>query len=168
MWGEAHKLVPVAFGVKKLVLSCVVEDDKVRFFVFSRYPSHVLRWTGGPSAAIFVRDKNHDRDGPFPCLIENPAAVDDAVVCPSSFGAVWNVSATPTLYVPFGCAFVHPCPIFSFDYSLVSCLGVISNRSLHFRVCCLHGVSVSTGGRWAWRTSLTLSKRLRTTSSRWT
>ncbi|CAM9315207.1 unnamed protein product [Sphacelaria rigidula] len=28
-WGEAHKLVPVAFGVKKLVLSCVVEDDKV-------------------------------------------------------------------------------------------------------------------------------------------
>lgn len=29
-WGEAHKLVPVAFGVKKLVLSCVVEDDKVR------------------------------------------------------------------------------------------------------------------------------------------
>lgn len=32
VWGEAHKLVPVAFGVKKLVLSCVVEDDKVRFF----------------------------------------------------------------------------------------------------------------------------------------
>lgn len=31
VWGEAHKLVPVAFGVKKLVLSCVVEDDKVRF-----------------------------------------------------------------------------------------------------------------------------------------
>lgn len=30
VWGEAHKLVPVAFGVKKLVLSCVVEDDKVR------------------------------------------------------------------------------------------------------------------------------------------
>eukprot|EP00903_Cladosiphon_okamuranus_P010838 g10239.t1 len=29
VWGEAHKLVPVAFGVKKLVLSCVVEDDKV-------------------------------------------------------------------------------------------------------------------------------------------
>lgn len=29
-WGEAHKLVPVAFGVKKLVLSCVVEDDKVK------------------------------------------------------------------------------------------------------------------------------------------
>ena len=32
VWGEAHKLVPVAFGVKKLVLSCVVEDDKVMFF----------------------------------------------------------------------------------------------------------------------------------------
>lgn len=31
VWGEAHKLVPVAFGVKKLVLSCVVEDDKVIF-----------------------------------------------------------------------------------------------------------------------------------------
>lgn len=30
VWGEAYKLVPVAFGVKKLVLSCVVEDDKVR------------------------------------------------------------------------------------------------------------------------------------------
>lgn len=29
VWGEAYKLVPVAFGVKKLVLSCVVEDDKV-------------------------------------------------------------------------------------------------------------------------------------------
>ncbi|CAM9344035.1 unnamed protein product [Discosporangium mesarthrocarpum] len=28
-WGEAMKLVPVAFGVKKLVISCVVEDDKV-------------------------------------------------------------------------------------------------------------------------------------------
>ncbi|CAN0132623.1 unnamed protein product [Ascophyllum nodosum] len=28
-WGEAYKLVPVAFGVKKLVLSCVVEDAKV-------------------------------------------------------------------------------------------------------------------------------------------
>lgn len=30
VWGEAHKLVPVAFGVKKLVLSCVVIDSKVR------------------------------------------------------------------------------------------------------------------------------------------
>lgn len=30
VWGEAHKLVPVAFGVKKLVLSCVVVDSKVR------------------------------------------------------------------------------------------------------------------------------------------
>lgn len=29
-WGEAYKLAPVAFGVKKLILSCVVEDDKVR------------------------------------------------------------------------------------------------------------------------------------------
>lgn len=29
-WGEAFKLVPVAFGVKKLVLSCVVVDSKVR------------------------------------------------------------------------------------------------------------------------------------------
>ncbi|CAM9193739.1 unnamed protein product [Ectocarpus sp. 6 AP-2014] len=29
VWGEAHKLVPVAFGVKKLVLSCVVVDSKV-------------------------------------------------------------------------------------------------------------------------------------------
>lgn len=29
-WGEAYKLVPVAFGVKKLVLSCVVVDSKVR------------------------------------------------------------------------------------------------------------------------------------------
>ncbi|CAM9251691.1 unnamed protein product [Choristocarpus tenellus] len=29
VWGEAYKLVPVAFGVKKLVLSCVVEDSKV-------------------------------------------------------------------------------------------------------------------------------------------
>lgn len=30
VWGEAYKLVPVAFGVKKLVLSCVVVDSKVR------------------------------------------------------------------------------------------------------------------------------------------
>lgn len=30
VWGEAHKLVPVAFGVKKLVLSCVVVDSKVK------------------------------------------------------------------------------------------------------------------------------------------
>lgn len=30
VWGEAHKLVPVAFGVKKLVLSCVVVDSKAR------------------------------------------------------------------------------------------------------------------------------------------
>lgn len=30
-WGEAFKLVPVAYGVQKLVLSCVVEDDKVKF-----------------------------------------------------------------------------------------------------------------------------------------
>ncbi|CAN0034686.1 unnamed protein product [Phaeothamnion confervicola] len=29
VWGEAYKLVPVAFGVKKLVISCVVEDEKV-------------------------------------------------------------------------------------------------------------------------------------------
>ncbi|CAN0384274.1 unnamed protein product, partial [Laminaria digitata] len=29
VWGEAYKLVPVAFGVKKLVLSCVVVDSKV-------------------------------------------------------------------------------------------------------------------------------------------
>lgn len=30
VWGEAHKLVAVAYGVQKLVMSCVVEDDKVR------------------------------------------------------------------------------------------------------------------------------------------
>lgn len=30
VWGEAYKLMPVAYGVMKLVLSCVVEDDKVR------------------------------------------------------------------------------------------------------------------------------------------
>ncbi|CAM9634524.1 unnamed protein product [Discosporangium mesarthrocarpum] len=29
VWGEAFKEVPVAFGVKKLVVSCVIEDDKV-------------------------------------------------------------------------------------------------------------------------------------------
>ncbi len=28
-WGEAHKLVPVAFGIKKLVVSCIVIDDLV-------------------------------------------------------------------------------------------------------------------------------------------
>ncbi|CAM9553222.1 unnamed protein product, partial [Chrysoparadoxa australica] len=27
VWGEACNLVPVAFGVKKIVLSCVVEDE---------------------------------------------------------------------------------------------------------------------------------------------
>ncbi len=29
MWGEACNLVPVAFGIKKLVLSVVIEDEKV-------------------------------------------------------------------------------------------------------------------------------------------
>lgn len=33
VWGEAYKLVPVAFGVKKLVLSCVVEDNKASVVV---------------------------------------------------------------------------------------------------------------------------------------
>jgi len=28
-WGEAHKLVPVAFGIKKLIVSCIVIDDEV-------------------------------------------------------------------------------------------------------------------------------------------
>uniref|UniRef100_A0A6V1SIK5 Translation elongation factor EF1B beta/delta subunit guanine nucleotide exchange domain-containing protein n=1 Tax=Heterosigma akashiwo TaxID=2829 RepID=A0A6V1SIK5_HETAK len=28
-WGEGIKLVPVAFGIKKLIMSCVVEDEKV-------------------------------------------------------------------------------------------------------------------------------------------
>ncbi|CAM9115794.1 unnamed protein product [Heterosigma akashiwo] len=29
VWGEGIKLVPVAFGIKKLIMSCVVEDEKV-------------------------------------------------------------------------------------------------------------------------------------------
>ncbi|CAM9745278.1 unnamed protein product, partial [Heterosigma akashiwo] len=29
VWGEGMKLVPVAFGIKKLIMSCVVEDEKV-------------------------------------------------------------------------------------------------------------------------------------------
>jgi translation elongation factor EF-1beta len=29
VWGSS-KLVPVAFGVKKLQIQCVIEDDKVR------------------------------------------------------------------------------------------------------------------------------------------
>lgn len=29
VWGEAHKLVAVAFGVQKLVISAVIEDEKV-------------------------------------------------------------------------------------------------------------------------------------------
>jgi elongation factor 1-beta len=29
VWGESFKLEPVAFGVKKLVMSCVIDDDKV-------------------------------------------------------------------------------------------------------------------------------------------
>ena len=28
------KLVPLAYGIKKLQISCVVEDDKVCFFFF--------------------------------------------------------------------------------------------------------------------------------------
>ena len=28
-WGQEHKLVPVAYGIKKLIISCVVEDEKV-------------------------------------------------------------------------------------------------------------------------------------------
>jgi elongation factor 1-beta len=34
IWGSS-KLVPVAFGVKKLQIQCVVEDDKVSAFFFS-------------------------------------------------------------------------------------------------------------------------------------
>merc|ERR1711970_1228587 len=29
VWGSTHKLVPLAFGIKKLVITAVVEDDKV-------------------------------------------------------------------------------------------------------------------------------------------
>eukprot|EP01084_Bolivina_argentea_P111418 198795_1 len=29
IWGEAYNLVPVAFGIKKLVISVVIEDEKV-------------------------------------------------------------------------------------------------------------------------------------------
>jgi len=29
VWGATHKLVPLAFGIKKLVITAVVEDDKV-------------------------------------------------------------------------------------------------------------------------------------------
>ena len=32
VWG-AFNLVPVAYGVKKLVCNCVIEDDKVCVFV---------------------------------------------------------------------------------------------------------------------------------------
>ena len=28
-WGEGQQLVPVAFGIKKLVMSCVIVDEKV-------------------------------------------------------------------------------------------------------------------------------------------
>ena len=28
-WGQEHKLVPVAYGIKKLIISCVVFDDKI-------------------------------------------------------------------------------------------------------------------------------------------
>ncbi|KAF0690527.1 Aste57867_18076 [Aphanomyces stellatus] len=28
-WGEGHKLVPVAFGIKKLLVQCIIIDDKV-------------------------------------------------------------------------------------------------------------------------------------------
>lgn len=31
VWGSS-KLVPVAFGVKKLQIQCVIEDDKVKNF----------------------------------------------------------------------------------------------------------------------------------------
>ena len=30
IWGEGHSLVPVAFGVKKLVLSVVMDDQKIQ------------------------------------------------------------------------------------------------------------------------------------------
>ena len=29
VWGQAYELVPVAYGIKKLVMQCVIEDDKV-------------------------------------------------------------------------------------------------------------------------------------------
>lgn len=29
IWAQAAKLVPLAFGIKKLQIGCVVEDDKV-------------------------------------------------------------------------------------------------------------------------------------------
>ena len=34
LWG-ASKLVPIGYGIKKLQINCVIEDDKVRFVVNS-------------------------------------------------------------------------------------------------------------------------------------
>ena len=35
LWG-ASKLVPIGYGIRKLQINCVIEDDKVRFvFVFN-------------------------------------------------------------------------------------------------------------------------------------
>lgn len=30
VWGEGIKIVPLAFGVSKLQISCVIDDDKVQ------------------------------------------------------------------------------------------------------------------------------------------
>ena len=32
LWGTS-KLIPVAYGVKKLQITCVIEDDKVRYLI---------------------------------------------------------------------------------------------------------------------------------------
>ena len=37
VWGEAHKLVAVAFGVQKLVISAVIEDEKVTLTALPEY-----------------------------------------------------------------------------------------------------------------------------------
>jgi translation elongation factor EF-1beta len=41
LWGTS-KLVPVAFGVKKLQITCVIEDDKVIYIYFLLFCSSFI------------------------------------------------------------------------------------------------------------------------------
>lgn len=144
VWGEAHKLVPVAFGVKKLVLSCVVEDDKVRFlpgfcwvdrntstrccvFLFfqslpvprptavDRRPRVQRFWCATETLTLAGPAPSLESQKPFCCCC---CDIMSFVLFRGVLAGLvwWNATATPTMCVPFGCAFVHHSPCSHFYY----------------------------------------------------
>lgn len=97
-WGEAHKLVPVAFGVKKLVLSCVVDDDKVSFkfqFCFpsyATYNSHTSTHSCGTPPRFFcnVRYGLFEVETP----VDHPHSIHQVFFGSSAAYSLWQIFGT--------------------------------------------------------------------------